>query len=84
MDGNSAGPKSDDNRALTTAADGHADPRVGLPMIVEVEHIERQTSPEGDITFTVTGMTSVNYAAPGKSYPSKFQLVALTVLLGLD
>jgi hypothetical protein len=37
------------------------------------------TVPEGDITFNVTGMTNVNYAAPGNSYPSEFQLLALTV-----
>jgi hypothetical protein len=37
------------------------------------------TVPEGDIVFTVTGMTTVNYAAPGNSYPSDFQLLTLTV-----
>lgn len=37
------------------------------------------TVPEGDITFTVVNMTTVNYAAPGNSYPSDFQLLALNV-----
>jgi len=37
------------------------------------------TVPEGDIVFTVAGMTTVNYAAPGNSYPSDFQLLTLTV-----
>jgi hypothetical protein len=38
------------------------------------------TVPEGDITFTlVGGITTVNYAAPGNSYPSDFQLLTLDV-----
>jgi hypothetical protein len=37
------------------------------------------TVPEGDITFAVVSMTNVNYAAPGNSYPSEFQLLTLTV-----
>ena len=37
------------------------------------------TVPEGDITFTVVSMTTVNYAAPGNSYPSDFQLLTLNV-----
>ena len=37
------------------------------------------TVPEGDIKLTVTGMTTVNYAAPGNSYPSDFELLTLNV-----
>jgi len=37
------------------------------------------TVPEGDITFTVMNLSNVNYAAPGNSYPSDFQLLALQV-----
>jgi hypothetical protein len=37
------------------------------------------TVPEGDITIDVLGMTNVNYAAPGNSYPSDFQLLFLNV-----
>jgi hypothetical protein len=43
------------------------------------EELPTVTAPEGDIAFKVTGMTTVNYAAPGNSYPSDFQLVELTV-----
>ena len=35
--------------------------------------------PEGDIAFTVVNLSNVNYAAPGNSYPSDFQLLALQV-----
>jgi hypothetical protein len=34
---------------------------------------------EGDINFRVLGMSNVNYAAPGNSYPSEFQLLTLQV-----
>jgi hypothetical protein len=37
------------------------------------------TVPEGDITFQVLSMTTVNYAAPGNSYPSDFQLLTLNL-----
>jgi hypothetical protein len=42
------------------------------------------TVPEGDITFAVTGMSTANYAAPGNSYPSEFQLLALNVSVSPD
>ena len=42
------------------------------------------TVPEGDITFTVVSMTNVNYAAPGNSYPSEFQLLTLTVSISAN
>lgn len=35
--------------------------------------------PEGDIQITVLSMENVNYAAPGNSYPSQFQLLTLKV-----
>jgi hypothetical protein len=37
------------------------------------------TVPEGDITFKVLSLSNVTYAAPGNSYPSEFQLLALSV-----
>jgi hypothetical protein len=37
------------------------------------------TVPEGDITLKVLSMSNVNYAAPGNSYPSAFQLLTLSV-----
>jgi hypothetical protein len=37
------------------------------------------TVPERDIAIKVLGMTNVNYAAPGNSYPSDFQLLFLNV-----
>jgi len=37
------------------------------------------TVPEGDITFQILSMTTVNYAAPGNSYPSDFQMLTLNV-----
>ena len=40
--------------------------------------------PEVGITVRATGMTNVTYAAPGNSYPSEFQLLAMTVLVGPD
>jgi hypothetical protein len=37
------------------------------------------TVPEGDIKINVVSMENVNYAAPGNSYPSQFQLLTLSV-----
>jgi hypothetical protein len=37
------------------------------------------TVPEGDINFTSIALTDINYAAPGNSYPSHFQLLTLGV-----
>jgi hypothetical protein len=61
VDGNSADLKSDVSRALTTASDAHADPRVGVPMIVELEHFRSTAS-----AWSVSGF-SLETAVPGLS-----------------
>ena len=61
VDGNLADLKSDVSRALTTAGDAHADPRVGVPMIVELDHFRSTAS-----AWSVSGF-SLETAVPGLS-----------------
>jgi hypothetical protein len=56
----------------TTAATGS---RGQLPTV---------TVPEGDITLDVLSISNVNYAAPGNSYPSQFQLLTLSVTVAAN
>jgi hypothetical protein len=42
------------------------------------------TVPQGDITFKVLSISNVNYAAPGNSYPSQFQLLTLSVTVAAN
>jgi multidrug resistance efflux pump len=59
VDGNLADPTPDHSRLLTTSSTSHTDPRVGVPMIVELEHFRSKAS-----AWSVSGF-SLETAVPG-------------------
>jgi multidrug resistance efflux pump len=54
VDGSLANPKPNDSRTLTMVSSGHADPRVSVPMVVEIDRIRCEVS-EWSVSSFVLG-----------------------------